>query len=241
VEWTNSAPWELYPEAQRTFVGLVAENYWRTADISQAERDLAGWDRTELSNLLAAMQGETSDPETRQHLATLAKALQLPGSETSLSASLLNQPIFLVGIFLSAAPLLVAVALIAAPLVRKRGPSAVELLAQAEQAELLPGLQTEEPLMLRPEEETAEGRKGQEAEPEDTGDKEAAELEEEQPSDLGDLISLFEEEDTSLSALEALCKGLPEIGIAELSAGSREVVHRLRAANAHPADSGRPG
>jgi hypothetical protein len=120
VDWVNSAPWQLYPPYQRAYVSLVADRYWRTSDLMQVERDLIGWDRNDLANLLATMQMETFDPEARQRLFALARALRMPTPDKSLVSSLVTQPTFLLAITLSVIPLLAAVGLLAVPTIKAR-------------------------------------------------------------------------------------------------------------------------
>lgn len=106
----DANPWDLRPEYQRKFISLVAEDYWRSNDVSQAKEALAGWDDEALNDLLAEMQGQASSSQERQQLAALAGALRLPGYEApsstgkaSLLASLIKgreQPIIW-GTFLS--------------------------------------------------------------------------------------------------------------------------------------------
>ena len=107
VQWTNSEPWHLRPEHQWTFVGLVAEDFWRTSDVSRAREALAGWDEKALADLLAVMQAQASSAEARQHLEALAEALELPEAEASLLTSLLDQKAIILGAIVSVLPLIV--------------------------------------------------------------------------------------------------------------------------------------
>ena len=44
VQWTNSAPWHLDREHQKTYISLVAQNYWWTKELQQTRDALVGWD-----------------------------------------------------------------------------------------------------------------------------------------------------------------------------------------------------
>jgi hypothetical protein len=61
-------------------------------------------------------------------------------------------------------------------------------------------------------------------------EEEADEKQAEQKTIFQDLTSLFEEEDTSLSSLEAMVKNLPELNIDELSRSMRNLAKTLRIA-----------
>jgi len=78
VKWTETDPWDLRTEYQERYITLVARDYDRTKDTAQAREALAGWDKGALANLLAVMQDRAPDYETRQQLADLASALELP-------------------------------------------------------------------------------------------------------------------------------------------------------------------
>ena len=177
VQWTNSDPWHLHPEHQKTFVGLVAEDFWRTSDVSRAREALAGWDDQALADLLVKMQAQASSPEARQHLEALAEALMLPETEVNLVTSLLDQKVIILGALLSALPLVLAIALAVSPLVRSRRQPGEELLALEEQLE---GTLEE---LLAQEGEGQEGQQQQqeeEEEEEEEEEKEQAEGEEEE-------------------------------------------------------------
>lgn len=112
VQWTNSAPWNLSPKHQRTFISLVAEDYWLTGNVSQVKATLAGWDAEALASLLATMEAQSSSPEERQRLVALAEALEMPGlASSSFTSSLFSQKAILLGVILSASPLVVAMIL----------------------------------------------------------------------------------------------------------------------------------
>jgi hypothetical protein len=253
VQWTNSSPWDLHPEHQKTFVGLVAEEFWRTSDVSRAREALAGWDDQALADLLAQMQAQASSPEARQHLEALAEALALPETEANLLTSLLDQKVIILGALLSVLPLVLAIALAVSPLVRNRRQPGEELLSLEEQLE-----GTLEELLAQEggeggggggEEEEEEGQEGQQQEGEEQEEQQAEgegeeeeeeeeyeeEDEEELESDAGmeELVfSLFDEEDTALPALESLCKNLLDIDAPDLLEQAKKVAHDLSRGNA---------
>ncbi len=235
VQWTNSNPWQLSPQYQRTFVSLVADEYWRTSDVSRAKQALAGWGPTELKALLTAMKNETADAETRQQLTALAAALEIPGSETSLISSIFGQTGVIVSIILSASLLLGAVVILAAPRFRQEAPSAEEQLAEGEASEA-----SLEELLAGVELEGQQVQEGQAAEVQEQSQQKEEEKEEEaeedQPAEeqgalLGDLLSLFEEEDTSLSVLEIFCKGMPDVAMADMIETATTVARHLKRVN----------
>jgi len=134
VKWSNSEPWLLRPEHQRTYVELVAENYWHSQDLSRAREAVAGWDEEDLTQLLSTLQTQAATPEARQQIAALAQALALPDPNTSLLASLLGQRTLVLSAVLSASPLLAALVLGVFPLLkdqtRTKKPKQLDLLGQ---------------------------------------------------------------------------------------------------------------
>jgi hypothetical protein len=132
VKWNNTEPWLLRPELQKTYVELVAEDYWHTNDLSRARDALAGWDEEALTQILATLQAEASTPEKRQHLTALAQTLALPDPNTSLLTSLLSQGTLVLSVVLSVSPLVAALALGVFPLVKgqTKKPRTLELLGR---------------------------------------------------------------------------------------------------------------
>ncbi|HLF25112.1 MAG TPA: superinfection immunity protein [Anaerolineae bacterium] len=243
IEWTNSTPWQLRPSYQKTYVTLVAEEYNRTVNLAQVETALAGWSRQELAGLLSEMQNETTDPDRRAHLAELAQVLTLPAVQTSLLESLLSQNGILIGMLLAIVPLLVALVLAVGPRLRARQAQAEAQAETLELEEALGGIdaQPEQPspdsldevvIGGQPDEgETALEGSGasQEKGDEEQDPEQVKEQEAEEPSAvLGDLASLFEEEDTTLTSLEALIKDLPDISADELYKTGTKVADQLR-------------
>jgi hypothetical protein len=251
VQWTNSEPWHLRPRHQRTFVRLVAEDYWQTGDISRAREALAGWDKEALAELLATMENQASSTEERQHLIALAEALEMPDANESLVAFLLSQKAILFSSTLSASPLVIALALAAYSLVQNRtraeAPSAVEeqseeelleeLLAQGEEAQ--EGRQDQEGEGKEPDQE--EEQQEEEGEQQDQEQKEKQDGEEEYEEDdeeeeepwAQDLISdLFDGDDLEITQLETLCKNLPDIDVSDLLEHSKQTANDLSRSNA---------
>ncbi|MEW5718482.1 MAG: hypothetical protein AB1817_07650 [Chloroflexota bacterium] len=229
---------------QQLSMSPAMERYWRTVDIVQIQKDLKGWSREDMSRLFLTVREQTSDPETRRHIDSLGKMLRLPGfeSSSSLLSALVSQPIFLLGIFLSIGIWGAAVVISIAPYVRwQRAPALVPDAAPAvplEQSgdaileELLPEI-TLEAAVPEPAEKKEEEKKPEE--------QPASEQSEEASSGLGDLASLFEEEDTSITALEQFCKNLAEIVIDDLSTKAKDVARDLRAFVAQSAPRPKPG
>ncbi|MBL7182982.1 MAG: hypothetical protein ISS50_00870 [Anaerolineae bacterium] len=140
VQWTNSAPWHLSLGHQRTFIRLVAEDYWLTGNVSQVKATLAGWDDEALANLLATLEAQAPSPEERQRLVALAKALEMPDAvapSSSFVTSLLSQKTILLGVILSASPLVVAMILAISRLRGKAGPRVPQVQwIEAQQAQV---------------------------------------------------------------------------------------------------------
>ncbi len=230
VDWQNSTPWQMSPAYQKKYVALVAERFWQTSDVAQMQSDLAGWKRDDLLRLIEQMQRETSDPQARQRIAILSDALRMPTTETSLVSVLLNSQIVLIGLALSVIPLFVAMALLAAPYLKRKPVAAEEIaaqegaLAEGNLEELLADVQLEATAAAQ------EAQKKKEEEEKKEEEKKQEESEE-QANSLGDLASLFEEEDTSLSALEQFCKGMPDIPADQLLDTTINTWKKLREAN----------
>jgi hypothetical protein len=210
----------------------AAERYWRNLDIAQVQKDMKGWSRDDLAKLFVTIREQTADPETRKHIDSLGRTLRLPGfeSSSSLFSTLFSQPIFLLGIFLSIGIWGAAVVISLAPYVRWRRAAALSanapLLTPVEEPtdaileELLPDVTLEE---VPPDAaEKKEEEKKAEEQP-------ASEQSEEASSGLGDLASLFEEEDTSISALETFCKNLADVVIDDLLTKAKDLARDLRA------------
>jgi hypothetical protein len=248
VQWTNSEPWHLRSKYQRTFVRLVAEDYWQTGDIYRVREALAGWDEEALAKLLTTMEHQASSPEERQHLAALAEALEMSNAAgESLVDFLLSQKIILLSSILSALPLVAALAFAAYTLVQNRTRRAEALLAVEEQLEE----DLEELFALG--EEAQEGRQDQEGEGEEQdqeGEQQAEEEEEEKEKEreeedyeeddeeeiepwAQDLVfDLFDEDDTELAQIAEICKSLPDIDASDLLEHSKQTANDLRRGNA---------
>jgi ribosomal protein L12E/L44/L45/RPP1/RPP2 len=119
---------------------------------------------------------------------------------------------------------------------KKQSPPELQGLEEqsAEQLEeLLADVQLEE----QPAQEGQQPGPAQEQEQQEgQGETEQEEAEQAEPEDqntggLGDLLNLFEEEDTSIATLEAFCKGLPDVSVDELFEKSKKVASHLHRSN----------
>jgi len=246
VQWTNSDPWDMTVKNQKAFVQLVADRYWNDRDLAQAEATLGSWDRDAVNTLLVTMQAETIDVDARQRLSALTQALQLPGGEQSLLASILNQEGVLIAMAIATLPMFIAVGLIVSSRIKTKpggtaedGEAAADDDEEAELEELLADVQLEAGQMGivigpdgLPEQPGAPGDvppdQQQQQQEEATSEEESGEEGPDPNNPLGDLASLFAEEDTSVAQLEMLSKGMPEVDIDELLAKARELVRRFR-------------
>ena len=226
VFWTTQAggalPGQIVQSRERMFrVTLAAEHFWRTGDAIQAEKDLAAIPRADLTQAMTTLLRETTDPITRLHLTALAQALRVNTTESPLFSFLFSQGPVVFGILISIVPLLAAIGLFVFPLVFKREQSPDEQIHGGPNLErALEELIVEAPIeeIPAPEPEANKEQSEASASEEDSGETDAG---------LGDLASLFEEEDTSISALEQFCKGLLEISVDDVVSGARDVARRL--------------
>jgi hypothetical protein len=218
----NPAQWS--PDYQRLVVTQAADNYSQTGNAGQAQAAFSDWNPADLAQLLASMQQETTDAEARRRLIALTQALRLPISDSS-ATSFIGQPAIVLGALLSALPLLVAFAIVSLPRLRKpqqalAGIPLGEQIQSEEPLDDLVGLESVDPLETTDQEQNEEEEQKKE--------EEAQEETDDQSAGLGDLASLFEEEDTSINALEAFCKGMPEVNVDALLATAKNIVHQLR-------------
>ncbi len=244
VQWVNTDPWYLRRKYQKTYISLVAENLWWTKEIHRAREALTGWDGVALTELLTTMEREASSPEARQQLAALAEALEMPTHEESLWASLLSQKGIFSSVILSALPLMVAVVLAVSTFVQNRTQQAERLLFGGEQLEeALEEILGQEEIALEGEQdqgqgevEKEEGEEEEEREREREREEEEEYYEEEEEEEepwMEDLVSvLFDEDETALAELEALCQQLQDFDVSDLLERSRKVADQLRRSNA---------
>jgi len=181
------------------------------------------------------MTGESTDsssPEERQHLAALAEALEMPDAGGSLVDFLLSQKAILLSSILSASPLVAAMAFAAYSLMRNRTQQAEALLAVKEQLELeelLAGEGEEQDQEQAEEEEEEEEYEEDEEEEEEYEEDEEEEIE----SWAQDLVfDLFEDDDTEIAQIAAICKNLPDIDASDLLKHSKQTVNDLYRGNA---------
>jgi hypothetical protein len=261
VKWINTSPWDLRSDHQGTYVDLVARDYWQSGDVLQAQQALAGWDRDTLAETLATMQAQAPTFEERQRLAALAEILDLPDYQVSTFPSLFGQKAIILSALLAMAPLVVAVALVVSPRMREKTKQPDELLTQTTDAlveaaagqpdELVDQAgpyqespdQTEEAITAEETTEattaTAPGASEEEEEEKETEDEDEdgdwweEDEEEDSNASVGDiLMNLFEEEESELPQLQALCKDLPEIKVEELWQKGIQVAEQLGKSNA---------
>jgi len=230
VQWTNSQPWDLSPAYQQTYVQLVADRYSYDQNLGLAEDALRGWDRAAVNELLVQMQSTAPDAAARRRLAQLAAALSLPGGDQSL-ASIFSQGGVWLALALAVLPIIVAVSLILLARLRPPAPPAAsdELSTDAEAGleELLADLQLDAENGPAAEPDAPSNPVNPEN-PQPPPEEEEPEQTQDPNNMLGDLASLFEEEDTSLIVLETLCKGMPDIAVEDLLRQGREVMRRFR-------------
>lgn len=229
------APWQSSPAYERMYVTWVAERYAKTGDAAQAQRDLAGPRREYIADLLTTMQKETNDTQKRQQLAALGNLMRPPPSETSFLPTLVAQPVFVISLLLSFTPLLAAIGLVALPYLqslRKRQAGEEELVTAEEPSEaaleeLLTDVQLDDPTAQSPI-DAAQAEAAANEEENKKEEEEEEEKQDDQNGGLGDLASLFEEEDTSLSALEAFCKGMVDVNVDALLTQAKGLVSSIK-------------
>ena len=232
--------WMASPAYEKMYLTMVADKYAKTGDMAQLQRDLAGASPEQVAQVLQTMQRETVDTTTRQRLTVLADAVRPPVTQTSYVPTLFNQPAFLFSLFLSLTPMFVAFGLVVGPYLRERF-RPVEHGASKSTTDTMSIQEAEPPIdpnapvagasvAVEPTPEAAAAAAA--AAEEEQKKKEEEEEEEEQQQDdsggLGDLASLFEEEDTSLAALENFCKGLPDVNVDVLISNGKSTVVALK-------------
>ncbi len=225
-DWSAMLPPQNDPASDRAYLAAVSQKYSRRVDA-------AGLQRVQLSRDQGAAQ--TAKPQATTATASGRSAAQnetagvASTARPSLVSELLKEPLFLASLILSLAPLLGAVLVAVMPRLQLRRESAKESEAveqeeeaepkepgeltaiQANEAETPPEAKTEEEA---PAPEAAEEEQDQ---PQVKPEEEEEEDEEEQaPADLKDLANIFEEEDVSLIALEALAKPLADLEVTQL-------------------------
>ena len=231
VEWTSYHPEQSSGNYQQMLINWAADRYWQTGDPAQVQPAFANWPRQDLAKLLLTMQRQTKDVEARRHLIALTDALGLPVTESSLAGFIFSQPLMLLSIFLSLSPLLAAFSFITLPRLRKRDAQIVASVGGVAPAtESLDDLLVE--VELDPQSAEAQAQAAEVEEKKKEEEEQAQEEADNQSSGLGDLASLFEEEDTSVNVLEAFCKGMPEMGVDDVLTLGTNLVRRLRETNA---------
>jgi ribosomal protein L12E/L44/L45/RPP1/RPP2 len=241
IPQSNFSPTEWSADYQRLYIIWVASQYWRSGDGAQAQKSLAIWKRDDLAKQLLDLQRSTTDAETRRNLVVLTEALRLPFSESSIGLFIFQQPGVVLGMLLAAVPLLAAAGFVNLPQVRKirrRILKRIGVMVKEEEEAAVgtnPNEASLDELLAQAQAAEAEAQAEAGVQAADVpGQEQEAEKKEEEEADaqsggLGDLASLFEEEDTSVGALEAFCKGMAEINIDELLTLGKNVVYQFRA------------
>lgn len=242
VPQTAYAPSEWTDDYKKLYITWVASQYWRTGDATQAQKALAPWSRDDLAKQLVDLQRSTKDTETRRNLLILTEVLHLPFSESSLVLFIVEQPGIVFGVLVAAIPLLLVSGAMTMPRIRRIRKRIFKRIGikVVEEEETAAGTQpVEESLddMLAQVQATdaeaaATAAPGQQEEKKKE-EKSAEEEADEQSSGLSDLASLFEEEDTSIGALEAFCKGMADINVDELLTTGANILYQLREGNRH--------
>jgi len=123
VKWDNTDPWDLRSQHQRHYLQLVAADYWNTGDMGLVHEALDGWDDEDLHESLASLvQSNDLSPESRQHAAVLADALDMSANDQPLVGSVFNSTGLTVAAGFCTLPLLLMVGLVANHLIRKGAP-----------------------------------------------------------------------------------------------------------------------
>lgn len=204
------------------YMPATGEAYWRSLTLAQAQKDFANWNRQDLAKLFATVDQQTDDPVIHQRLTALSQSLRLPGSDSSGSSSLFDRPVIFLGLILSFAPILVAIVLVVGPLTKKKSQARDALPMLDETAEEVAAGGSLEEIEIEPESVET---------PAPNAETKAAETPQEETEQtdpgLGDLASLFEEEDTSLSVLETFCKGMLDVNIEDLRKVSVQIIQRF--------------
>jgi len=241
VQWTNAMPWHLQPAYQERYVRLVAEAFWYSSDVRQAQEALEDWDPEQLAEVLKRAQQEAASEEDHDRIVALAEALTFPTYETSIWASLANEKAIVGGASLSVLLFAAAGVLAVYSFVQTKteAPDEAAVWAgepgerAAGEEEWTPGGSSE----YHGEEGLEEGDGfilGSDEEDESEGDEEEDfyDAEEDFYEEGEDVVSslsafMFDEEEEDISQLKALCDRLPELDISELLEDARGVSDEL--------------
>lgn len=219
------------PEALMT---RAAETYAQTGDVAQARELLAGLEVEQQAQLIARLEADSPDETTRQQLAALREALQLPRVTPSLWDSLFRQRLILISFALAAVPLLGALAVSLLPWFQRMGQRLAPDASLAQAAEVTPTANAEEQPNAEPPPSTdtvsanaAPAISAQATPPPQTDPSQAAA----EPHIQAILSSVFESETDSIK-YEVLLRELKDIQASELLRSSQKVVRQLRARSA---------
>jgi hypothetical protein len=226
------------PAYERMYMTWVADRYAQSNNVAQARQDLALWTREDIVRVITTLQAEQLDLTTRSRIEVLAMGLGVSAAGSSTRSSILTQPIFLVSIFLPVILMLSAMGVIVVPMLRERfivNPVSLEMSEEdAKLAELLADVQIgtlDQGPDAQAQEKPEEKKEEPPPAPQDAEDSPS--------SGLGDLASLFEEEDTSISTLEKFCKGMADIKIEDLAGLSQHVLERFLVNNSRASEGKR--
>jgi|GEM_PF-7095958 len=242
----------------RQYIIAVADKYWHTLDAVEAQMALRAYDPVELTGLMAVIMAESKSAETRAHVAALAQALDLMPPDAPFAVLLVQPWLILavlvsllpivVAVWLVVLPAWrerrwerahAEDALDAASTQSRGVPEngGADFVPARFDGDTLPdAAEGPNALALDPSRASPASGEGDDVtlpplQPEASADELEEDAEEHASADpniLQDLANLFEEEDVSLSTLEALVKNLPEVAIDALVTRARTVVRQLQ-------------
>ncbi len=236
--------WLFWFQAQRSspmspeaLIAQAAEAYWQSGDVGQAQERLAGLEADRLAQLLAKMDADAPDEPTRQRLAALREALQLPLVTPSLWDSLLSQKLVLVSLAVAALPLLGALSLSLLPAVQRVGrqmafhpPAAPETMAKVAPVDApAEAIDAQEQLSAGP-------RPATESAPSNPPPAQSDPSQPVAEPHIQELLSGVFEGEASAFKYEVLLRELEDIHASDLLAACRQVAQQLRARSASPED-----
>lgn len=241
VQWTNAMPWHLQTVYQERYVTMVAETFWHSGDVREAQVALEGWEPAELEEILKALQQQAESDEHRQQVAALADALEFPTYDTSIWASLRNQKAVLGGASISVLLFGAAGALAVYSLVQTQtegGAGALKTISDEGAAMGMGEGGADYDGMGDYDDEVEEGDglvigAGEDEEEEGEEEEDLYDAEEDFYEEGEDVVSslsafMFDEQEEDTSHLKNLCERLPEIDVSELLEEARQVAGELK-------------
>jgi len=241
VQWTNAMPWHLQTVYQERYVTLVAETFWHSGDIREAQVALEGWEPAELREILKALQQAAESDEQRQQVAALASALEFPTYDASIWASLRNQKMILGGVSISVLLFGAAGALAVYSLVQTQtegGAGALKTISDEGAAIGMEEGGGEYDGMEDYADEVEEGDglvigAGEDDEEEGEEEEDFYDAEEDFYEEGEDVVSslsafMFDEQEEDSSHLKDLAERLPEIDVSKLLEEARQMAGELK-------------